>query len=111
MLMILYNVSMNKTGLRYLLESRVGDMLSHCLDDKSSTEKMQLLCLRVLQSVTYDLTEPKYIQHLTVTIPIDRIETMVSSKRADVSDAAKQVVTHLRNCQKIAKCDILRSVQ
>lgn len=103
MLMILFNVSLNKKGLRCLLESRVEDMLSHCLNDKSSREKIQLLCLRVLQSITYDLAEPEYIQHLTVTIPIDRIETMVSSEHADISNVAKQVVQHLRNCQKITE--------
>lgn len=102
-LMVLYNVSMNKTGLQYLLASRVGDPLSHCLRDKSSMEETQLLCLRVLQSVTYDLTEPKYIQDLTAAIPIDMIESMVSSKRGNLSNIAKQVIKHLRNCEKNCK--------
>lgn len=99
MLMVLYNVSMNKTGLKYLLESRVGDTLSHCLRDKSSVEEMQLLCLRVLQSVTYELTEPKYIQDLSTAIPIDLIRTIASSECDDLSDVAKQVIAHLRNCE------------
>ncbi|XP_011686735.1 PREDICTED: heat shock factor 2-binding protein-like [Wasmannia auropunctata] len=103
MLMILYNVSMNKTGLEYLLESRVGDALSHCLDDEASSEEMQLLCLRVLQSVTYDLDEPKYVHDLTTIIPIETIETMTFAKRSDISDAAKQVVKNLRHSQKITK--------
>ncbi|KAL6265495.1 hypothetical protein P5V15_002291 [Pogonomyrmex californicus] len=103
MLMILYNVSMNKTGLRYLLESRVGDALSHCLENEASSDEMQLLCLRVLQSVTYDLEEPKYIHDLTTIIPIQRIETMISAKRSDISSAAKQVVKHLRHSQQITK--------
>jgi len=102
--MILYNVSMNKTGLQYLLELHVEDTLSHCLEDESSdkkSEEMQLLCLRVLQSVTYDLTKPEYIRDLTTKIPIERIETMTSAPRSDISAAAKQVVGHLRNGQKI----------
>lgn len=103
MLIILYNVSMNKTGLKLLLESRVGDVLSHCLDDKASSKEMQLLCLRVLQSITYDLEEPKYVHDLTTIIPIERIETMISAKQSDISGAAKQVVKHLRHSQKIAK--------
>ncbi|XP_018401136.1 PREDICTED: heat shock factor 2-binding protein-like [Cyphomyrmex costatus] len=103
MLMILYNVSMNKTGLQYLLESRVGDTLSHCLDDEASSEEMQLLCLRVLQSVTYDLEEPKYIHDLTTIIPIERIEIMTSAKRSDIRNAAKQVLKHLQHSQKISK--------
>lgn len=94
---------MNKTGLQYLLESQVGDVLSHCLDDEASSEEMQLLCLRVLQSVTYDLEEPKYIHDLTTIIPIERIETIMSAKRSDISDVAKQVVKHLRHSQKIIK--------
>lgn len=94
---------MNKTGLQYLLESRVGDVLSHCLDDEASSEEMQLLCLRVLQSITYDLEEPKYVHDLTTIIPIERIKTMISAKRSDISGAAKQVVKHLRHSQKITK--------
>jgi len=103
MLMILYNVSMNKTGLQYLFESRVGDALSHCLDDEMSSEEIQLLCLRVLQSVTYDLEEPKYIHDLTTIIPIEKIEIMTSAKRKDISDTAKQVVKYLRRSQKFTK--------
>ncbi|XP_014484844.1 PREDICTED: heat shock factor 2-binding protein-like [Dinoponera quadriceps] len=103
MLMVLYNVSVNKTGLQYLLESRVGDSLSHCLRDKSTVEEMQLLCLRVLQSVTYDLTEPRYIQDLNAAIPIDMIETIACSKRDNLSDIAKQVIEHLRNYEQNCK--------
>lgn len=95
---------MNKTGLQYLLESRVGDTLSHCLDDEASSEEMQLLCLRVLQSVTYNLEEPKYIHDLTTLIPIERLEIMNSSaKRSDISNAAKQIIEHLRHSKKITK--------
>lgn len=78
-------------------------MLSNCLEDKSSSEEVQLLCLRVLQSVTYDLTEAKCIQDLTGKISIERIEIIASSKRADISDAAKQVIKQLRDCQRITK--------
>ncbi|XP_011171223.1 heat shock factor 2-binding protein [Solenopsis invicta] len=102
-LMILYNVSMNKTGLQYLLGSQIGDALSHYLHDEASSEEMQYLCLRVLQSVTYDLKEPKYVQDLTTAIPIERIETLTSAKRSDISGAAKQVVKFLRHNQKIMK--------
>ncbi|XP_029177144.1 heat shock factor 2-binding protein-like, partial [Nylanderia fulva] len=102
-LMILYNVSINKTGLQYLLESQLETMLSHCMEDESSSEETQLLCLRVLQSVTYDLTEPKYIHALTTTIAIERIEIMTSSKRSDISGAAKQIIKHLQDTQKIIK--------
>lgn len=102
-LMILYNVSINKTGLQHLLDSRVGDILTHCLEDKSSSKEIQLLCLRVLQSVMYDLTEPKYIQDLAMSIPIARIESMASSKERDVNDAANQVIKYFQKCQKLTK--------
>lgn len=101
--MILYNVSMNKTGLQYLLESQLEATLSHCMEDESSSEEVQLLCLRVLQSVTYGLTEPKYIHALTTTIAIERIETMACSKRSDIRDAARQVIKHLQDTKKIIK--------
>lgn len=103
--MNLYNMSMNKTGLQYLLEVHVENTLSHCLrnesSEKRSSEETQLLCLRVLQSVTYDLTKPEYIRDLTAKIPIERIETMMLARRSDISGAAKQVVRHLRDSQKI----------
>ncbi|KAL6444672.1 hypothetical protein ACFW04_002039 [Cataglyphis niger] len=102
-LMILYNVSMNKTGLQYLLDFQLEATLSHCMEDESSSEEVQLLCLRVLQSVTYGLTEPKYIHALTTTIAIEKIETMACSKRSDISDAAKQVIKHLQDTKKIIK--------
>lgn len=101
--MILYNVSMNKTGLQYLLKLRVGDVLNHSLETESSSEEMQLLCLRVLQSITYDLTEPKYIRDLITTISMKRIETMTLSKRDDISDIAKKVIKHLGDSKKIIK--------
>jgi len=101
--MILYNVSMNKTGLQYLLKLRVGDVLNHSLEAESSSEEMQLLCLRVLQSITYDLTEPKYIHDLITTISMKRIETMTLSKRDDISGVAKKVIKHLRDSKKITK--------
>lgn len=99
--MILYNVSMNKTGLQYLLESQLEATLSYCMEDESSSEEVQLLCLRVLQSVTYDLTEPKYIHALITTILIEKIETMACSKRSDISAVAKQVIKHLQDAKKI----------
>ncbi|KAL0106937.1 hypothetical protein PUN28_015451 [Cardiocondyla obscurior] len=101
-LMILYNVSINETGFRYLLESRVADALSHCLDDEASSAEMQLLCLRILQSVTYDL-EPEYVRDLIGIIPIERIETMMSASQSDISKAAELVVQHLRQRQNILK--------
>ncbi|XP_070524559.1 heat shock factor 2-binding protein [Cardiocondyla obscurior] len=103
-LMILYNVSINETGFRYLLESRVADALSHCLDDEASSAEMQLLCLRILQSVTYDL-EPEYVRDLIGIIPIERIETMMSASQSDISKAAELVVQHLRQRQNILKSD------
>ncbi|RLU23537.1 hypothetical protein DMN91_003742 [Ooceraea biroi] len=101
-LMVLYNVSLNKTGLQYLLELHVGDTLSHCLEEdklseKKSSEELQLLCLRILQSVTYDLRKPEYIRDLTTKIPIERIKTMMFAPRSDISEVAKQVVRHLRD--------------
>ncbi|KAG7202996.1 hypothetical protein KM043_010127 [Ampulex compressa] len=100
MLMILYNVSMNKTGLQNLFEYRIGNVLNYCLENKSLPEEMQVLGLRVLQSITYDLTEPRYIRDLISSIPIERIEDVASSNKSGISAIAKEVIKHLRTSQK-----------
>ncbi|XP_012150159.1 heat shock factor 2-binding protein isoform X2 [Megachile rotundata] len=101
MLMIFYNVSMNKTGLQHLFESQIWEPLNHYLRNNSLPNKMQLLCLRVLQSITYDLTNPKYIQKLIATLPLDRIEDIATSNEDGMNTVAKQVIKHLRDSQKV----------
>ncbi|XP_043507690.1 heat shock factor 2-binding protein-like [Frieseomelitta varia] len=100
MLMIFYNVSMNKTGLQYLFESRVSDVLDCYLRNNSLPDETQFLCLRVLQSMTYGLMNPKYIQDLTNTLPISRIENIATSNKNEMSAVAKQVIKQLRDSHK-----------
>ncbi|XP_076665833.1 heat shock factor 2-binding protein isoform X2 [Andrena cerasifolii] len=100
MLMIFYNVSMNNTGAQHLFESRVGDVLNYYLKNNTLPEKIQWLCLRVLYSITYDLTNPKYIQDLITTLPIAKIEDIAASNKNEMSTVAKQVMKHLRESQK-----------
>ncbi|XP_076638719.1 heat shock factor 2-binding protein [Colletes latitarsis] len=100
MLMILYNVSMNKTGLQHLFELRVGDVLSFYLKNNSLPDEIQLLCLRVLHSITYGITNPTYIHDLMTTLPIGKIEDVATSNKNEMSNCAKQVVKHLRDAQK-----------
>ncbi|XP_076234427.1 heat shock factor 2-binding protein [Calliopsis andreniformis] len=100
MLMIFYNVSVNKTGLQHLFESRVGDVLNYYLENNSLPDKIQLLCLRVLHSITYDLTNPRYIQDLITTLPMAKIEDIAASNKNEMSTLAKQIVKHLRESRK-----------
>ncbi|XP_034177133.1 heat shock factor 2-binding protein [Osmia lignaria lignaria] len=100
MLMIFYNVSMNKTGLQHLFESQIWEPLNYYLRNNSLPSKLQLLCLRILLLITYDLTNPKYIQKLTTTLPLDRIEDIAASNDNGMSTVAKQVIKHLRDSQK-----------
>ncbi|XP_076657098.1 heat shock factor 2-binding protein [Halictus rubicundus] len=100
MLMTLYNVSMNETGLLHLFDSRIGDALNYYLRNDSLPGEVQLLCLRVLHSITYNLTDPKYIQDLLASLPIDKIETIAASNKNEMSSFAKQVIKNLRNSQK-----------
>nr|XP_031825488.1 heat shock factor 2-binding protein-like [Nomia melanderi] len=100
MLMTLYNVSVNETGLLHLIESRVGDTLGHYLRNDSLPDEVQLLCLRVLHSITYGLTNPKYIQDLLTSLPIEKIEEIAGSGKNEASTFARQVVKHLRDSRK-----------
>ncbi|XP_017877868.1 heat shock factor 2-binding protein-like [Ceratina calcarata] len=100
MLMTFYNVSMNKTGLQHLFELRIGDMLSYYLKNNSLPDEILFLCLRVLYSITYGLTNPKYIHELITSLPIGKIENIATSNKNEMSTVAKQVIKQLRDSQK-----------
>ncbi|XP_046823224.1 heat shock factor 2-binding protein-like [Vespa crabro] len=96
MLMILYNVSMNNTGLSCLFEFRVAGVLSRCLEEDTLSEELQLLCLRILQSITYDLKDPKYIEDLTTSISIRNIKNIVVNGQNETCSVAKEVIKQLQ---------------
>ncbi|XP_014615712.1 PREDICTED: heat shock factor 2-binding protein-like [Polistes canadensis] len=96
MLMILYNVSMNNTGLSYLFEFRVAEVLSNCLKEDTISEELQLLCLRILQSITYDLKDPKYIEELTTSISIKNIKNILANEQSETYSVAKEVIKQLQ---------------
>ncbi|XP_076762706.1 uncharacterized protein LOC143430359 [Xylocopa sonorina] len=100
MLMTFYNVSMNKTGLQHLFELRIGDVLSYYMKNNLVSDEIQFLCLRILQSITYDLTNPKYIQDLITNLPIDKIDDITTSNKDEMSMIAKLVLKQLRDLQK-----------
>lgn len=95
--MILYNVSMNNTGLSCLFEFRVAGFLSRCLEEDTLPEELQLLCLRILQSITYDLKDPKYIEDLTTSISIRNIKNIVVNGQAETCSVAKEVIKQLQD--------------
>lgn len=74
--------------------------MSYYLKNNSLPDKIQLLCLRVLHSITYGITNPKYIHDLITTLPISKIEDVATSNKNELSNCAKQVVKHLRDSQK-----------
>ncbi|KAF7394887.1 hypothetical protein HZH66_008061 [Vespula vulgaris] len=96
MLMILYNVSMNNTGLSCLFEFRVAEVLSRCLEEDTLSEELQLLCLRILQSITYNLKDPKYIEDLTTSISIRNIKNIAINGQSETSSVAKEVIKQLQ---------------
>lgn len=98
--MIFYNVSVNQTGLQHLFESRVGDVLTYYLENNSLSDEIQLLCLRVLHSITYDLTNPRYIRDLIAALPIAKIEDIAVSNKNELNTVAKQIIKNLRDSQK-----------
>ncbi|KAL2728566.1 heat shock factor 2-binding protein-like [Vespula squamosa] len=96
MLMILYNVSMNNTGLSCLFEFHVAEVLSRCLEEDTLSEELQLLCLRILQSITYNLKDPKYIEDLTTSISIRNIKNIALNGESETSSVAKEVIKQLQ---------------
>lgn len=94
--MILYNVSMNNTGLSCLFEFRVAEVLSRCLEEDTLSEELQLLCLRILQSITYNLKDPKYIEDLTTSISIRNIKNIAINGQSETSSVAKEVIKQLQ---------------
>ncbi|XP_046745493.1 heat shock factor 2-binding protein-like isoform X2 [Diprion similis] len=97
-LMILYNVSINKSGLHYLIELRICQILGPYVNNSNSDELKQL-SLRLLQSITFELTDDLTIDDILTKITVTRIQELMQTESEMVASTAKEVISNLKNCQ------------
>ncbi|XP_046483392.1 heat shock factor 2-binding protein isoform X1 [Neodiprion pinetum] len=97
-LMLLYNVSINKSGLQYLIELRICQILGPYLSDSISAE-LKHLSLRLLQSITFELRDELTIDDILTKVTVTRIQELVKTETEIVSSIAKEVILNLKNCQ------------
>lgn len=96
--MILYNVSINRAGLMYLMELRVCRVLDRYMNESASTDLKQL-CLRLLQSVTYKLEDESTIADILAIVTIKRIEELSRTEPENLAAIAKKVSSNLQKSQ------------
>lgn len=98
MLSVLYNVSLNRDGLPFLLDLKADEMIANCLDE-TSTQDIQLSALRLLQSITFKLEDFNIFQRLILNLPIEKIESLARSfSEEQISKIAQEVMANLKSC-------------
>lgn len=94
--MMLYNVSINETGLLHLYESGIGKLLGSYLEDDS--QEIKTFCLRILGSITYDIPKSKYLRDLSKSISVNKIREIADSDDDPINMIAREVLQQLQNC-------------
>ena len=97
----MYNVSVNATGVQWLLDFHVADnVLSQCL--KESTPKdLNLLCLSILHSITCDLADPKHLQEILQSIPLEKIDKIAFSGEKQMITMTKEIKKNLKKARNL----------
>ncbi|XP_024935511.1 heat shock factor 2-binding protein isoform X2 [Cephus cinctus] len=108
MLMILYNVSVNQTGLQYLLELRVGEILGKCFEDSVPME-LQVRALWFLQSITYDLNDATALKDILKAVPMIKIEKMTENEQDPMAPIAKEILENLEKAKATLNFDVRNS--
>ncbi|XP_033228364.1 heat shock factor 2-binding protein-like [Belonocnema kinseyi] len=100
-LTILYNVSVNATGVQWLLNFQVADnVLSQCL--KESTPKdLNLLCLSILHSITCDLTDPKHLQEILQSIPLEKMDKIALTGEKQIIVMTREIKNNLKKARRL----------
>ncbi|XP_063991299.1 heat shock factor 2-binding protein-like [Diachasmimorpha longicaudata] len=93
MLMILYNVSLNRSGLSHLLSWKVYELVSCCLDQ---SPEIQLNALRLIQSITYDLNDPGIFDRLLQLLPVVKIQQLMNSSDERITEAASGILSNIK---------------
>ncbi|XP_015120867.1 heat shock factor 2-binding protein isoform X2 [Diachasma alloeum] len=93
MLMILYNVSLNCSGLSYLISLKVHELVTYCLDQ---SPEIQLNSLRIIQSITYDLKDSGIFDRLLQFLPVIKIQQLIISSDERISEAASGILSNMK---------------
>ncbi|XP_011305219.1 uncharacterized protein [Fopius arisanus] len=92
MLMILYNISLNCTGLPFLLSRKVHELIPYCTEE---SPEIQLNALRLIQSITYDIKETEVVNRLLELLPLIKIHEFMSSRDDRIAEAARGLMTNI----------------
>ncbi|XP_012253792.2 heat shock factor 2-binding protein-like isoform X2 [Athalia rosae] len=93
-LMILYNVSINQTGLLRLMEDRICRGLERYMEHPATVELKQL-SLRLLQSVTFELEDVPTIEDIAGTVLLERIAKIGQTESENLAAVAKEILSNL----------------
>ncbi|XP_075227986.1 heat shock factor 2-binding protein-like [Lycorma delicatula] len=95
LLMALYNLSINQNGLLMLQDQHPLLVTIQRNIKNDRTPELKLMSLRLLQSVTYEITSLKVLQNMLQQIPLETIREFTNTNDAEIRLVAQDVVSNL----------------
>ncbi|KAK7871596.1 hypothetical protein R5R35_001789 [Gryllus longicercus] len=98
-LMALYNISINQYGLNYLQEKKdilpaiTSNLHCECAND------LRIMSLRLLQSITYEISTLKLLEEIEETIPFEIIDEMIASDDAEAKPVAQEILDNMERAR------------
>lgn len=102
--MTLYNISINRAGLPYLMKLGVCRILGRYMDETASIE-LKLLSLRLLQSVSFGLRDSSTIEDILTAVTTKRIAELSHSESANVAATAREILSNIEKSQLLFEQD------
>ncbi|RZF39982.1 hypothetical protein LSTR_LSTR002385 [Laodelphax striatellus] len=97
LLMTLYNLSINQNGLLMLQDQQSLLVTMHRHIHSDRTPELKLMSLRLLQSISYEITSLKVLQNILQQIPLETIRELTITGDAEIRVVAQDVVTNLES--------------
>ncbi|XP_044588947.1 heat shock factor 2-binding protein-like [Cotesia glomerata] len=94
-LLILYNVSLNREGLAYLLELKVYENVVKFFDD-CFPQEVREKALRILQSLTYELLNYRVLESLVKSLPMGKLSDLAAGTD-NLAVIAQSIVININN--------------
>jgi len=99
LLMNLYNISINQMGLLMLLEKKsLFEEIAKCMMLDSNPEQ-RVLSLRLLQSLTLNVSSDQLYRHISLTIPMNKLDELTNTTDAEMRLLAKSIMGNLSRCR------------
>ncbi|XP_043278706.1 heat shock factor 2-binding protein-like isoform X2 [Venturia canescens] len=89
LMVILWNMSVNKSVLSYFFDLQIGRVVAHCLDE-SSPEILKLTGFELLLSITYNLTDPKLLDDIFKYVSIEKVRRIADTGQDKEADLAQR---------------------